>query len=260
VLALDERRGIVSRVDEGVDAFDDVRFVIGVGDSKPRGIGLEDVAIDGAGLDEVIDDGGNVAFAFELPALFVEEAGEVGFDLVDEAEREAPEVHRDDDVFFDEAGAAIEGAAFDFFFAFAGDVDHFLHSLKEAVGGLADAPVDRAVIGKGADEVVADEGVVGLAVIGTTRGEKAGGLVVGIGAVEVIGIDDGEGAVELVAGRADGVGGAPGFFAACGEVVSFREVGETLKSVGDFDLLTEFISDVLFEVFGEVFADDKNDF
>ncbi len=218
------------------------------------------MAINRAFVDEVVDDGWDVAFAFELPALFVEEEGKVSLDLVDKTEREGPEVHGDDDVFFDEAGAAIEGAAFDLFFTFAGDVDHFLNSLKESVGGLADAAVDGTVIGKGADEVVADEGVVSLAVVRVSRGEKTGGLLVGVGAIEVIGIDNGKRAVEFVPGSPDGVGGAPGFFPARREMISFRQVGEALEGVGHFDLIAEFISDVFFEVFSEILANDEDDF
>ncbi len=217
------------------------------------------MAINRAFVDEVVDDGWDVAFAFELPALFVEEEGKVSLDLVDKTEREGPEVHGDDDVFFDEAGAAIEGAAFDLFFTFAGDVDHFLNSLKESVGGLADAAVDGTVIGKGADEVVADEGVVSLAVVRVSRGEKTGGLLVGVGAIEVIGIDNGKRAVEFVPGSPDGVGGAPGFFASSGKVVSFGEVVEALKGIGDLDKIGEFIADVLLKVCGEVLTDDEDD-
>ena len=255
-----ERRGVVASVDEGFDAFDNVGFVIGVGNPKPGRVGFKHMAIDGASADEVVDDGRDVAFPFEFPALFVEEAGEVSLDLVDEAEREGPEVHGDDDVFFDEAGTPIKSATFDLLFAFTGDIDHFLHSLKEAIGGLADAPVDGPVIGKGADEVVAYEGVVCLAIIRVSGGEEAGGLLVGVGAIEVIGIDDRKRSVEFVSGSADGVGGAPWLFAAYGEMVSFRKVGEALKGVCDIDDAGEFVTDVLFEVFGKVFADDEDDF
>ncbi len=74
----------------------------------------------------------------------------------------------------------------------------------------AHAPGDAAVLGEGLPQAVAYHGV--LEAVGTVR--VMGQIVVQdpecLGAVVVVGVDDGKGAVDQMAGRQHRVGGSPG--------------------------------------------------
>ena len=141
----------------------------------------------------------------------------------------------------------------------AGDFDHFLDSFEEAVFSLANAAIDGAVIGKGVDNLVTDESEVSLVILRRIAGEEAGRLLIGIGTIEVVGIDNRKGAVDFIARGEDSVGGSPGFLASLGNGVARGKVVEFLVSVGDFDLTGELGPDGGLEGFGEVLADDEND-
>lgn len=242
-----------------MDGFDDAGFVVGVSDSEPARGGGENFAGGLAFGNEVVNDGGDIALGSGDGELFLKEGGEVFFGLAEVGGGEAPEVHGDDVVFADCTFAASEAIADDVSGVAALDVDDFFDVGEVACGvGGADATIDAAVVGEGVFEVVADDGVVG-GVVGE-GGEEVGGGLVGVGAVEVVGVDDGEGFVDDVASGADGVGGAPGFFAVGGEGEAVGEVVEFLEGVVDCDFFGEAGADSFFEGFGEVLADDEDDF
>jgi len=217
------------------------------------------MTVNEASVDEVIDDGGDVALAFFFVNMLRKEGGEVSIELGEEGEGKGPKVHGDDDVFFDLAGLSIESSAFDEIDILAGDVDDFFNTFEEAFLALADAAIDGAVIGKGVYDLVSYEGVVSFVAGGRIASEEACGLLVGIGSVEVVGIDDGEGAINFIARSENGVGSSPRFFAAFGDGEAIGEVIEFLERIGDFDLTSELRADGGFESFCKVFADDKDD-
>ncbi len=143
---LDEWRWVATGGDERLDVFDHMWFVVGVGDAEPvRGRG-EDVAVGLASVDEVVNGGGKVAFAFELGAVVFEKIDKIVLEFGKVAVSESPEVHGDDDVFFDLASVARGVGSFDVAAGGSGDVDDFLDSFEESVFGLADASIDRAVV------------------------------------------------------------------------------------------------------------------
>jgi len=218
------------------------------------------MAVDEASVDEVIDDGGDVALAFFFVNMLRKEGGEVSIELGEEGEGKGPKVHGDDDVFFDLAGLSIERSAFDEIDILAGDVDDFFNTFEEAFLALADAAIDGAVIGKGVYDLVSYEGVVSFVAGGRIASEEACGLLVGIGSVKIVGIDDGEGAVDLIAGGEDGMRCSPRFFAALGDGESLGEVIEFLERIGDFDLAGELGADRGLESLGKVLSDDEDDF
>lgn len=115
--------------------------------------------------DEIIDDGWDVALTLELGAVLLEEPDEVHFKLVEKADREPPEIHRNDGVLFDETSLVIEGAAFDFVVIFAEDIDDFFDSSEKIVGRLANTAIDGTVVGKGVGDLVTDETVMLLVVV-----------------------------------------------------------------------------------------------
>ena len=96
--------------------------------------------------------------------------------------------------------------------AVAGDVAVFLDGLQEAVLDAADAAVDGAVRGKRILQRVADHAAAQFRGVAVAV-EVVGQLCEGVAPIEIIGVDDCEGAVDFVPRRAHGVGGAPGLFA-----------------------------------------------
>jgi hypothetical protein len=88
--------------------------------------------------------------------------------------------------------------------------------------------------------------------------EKGGGPLVGVLAVEIVGIDHGEVFLHRVARGAHGVGGAPGFFAAFRHAESGGQVVELLENVVHLDPVGEARADPLFEGLREILADDEN--
>lgn len=209
-------------------------------------------------MDELVDHGRDVAFAFQLGAVDLEEAEKAVLELGEEFGRKDPEIHRDRDIVFDLAKFFVEIVSFDEPAEIASDVEVFFDPGEETVADLADAAIDRAVIGKGIDDLVTDESA-GEFLGGWGRiFQESGGLSVGIAPVEVIGIDHREGAVDFMAGGADGVSGAPRFFASFGDGEAFGEVVHFLKGVDDLDEMGKAVADFFFELGGEVLADDKN--
>ena len=124
------------------------------------------------------------------------------------------------------------------------------------------------VLGEGVPEVVGDHAVergkglsrpVGRPLVVLGSGEEGGGLLVGVGAVEVVGVDDREGLAHDPAGGADGVGGSPGLAPALGGGEALREVVEALEGEGGFGFSLELGEDLGAEVVLEVLADDEDD-
>jgi hypothetical protein len=170
---------------------------------------------------------------------------------------EAPHVHRDR--FFagerrDHAvlGAVLGGGAD------LGDLGEFLDVRQEALGvRLADAAGDRAVVRQGVLEREADHRVGGVVV--AERGEMTGQRRVGIAAVEVVGVDDGERRRDDVLGAEDGVGRAPRLFAAGGHGEPRWELIQRLEGEVDRDAAGELGGDALAEILLEVRTDDEDD-
>ena len=81
----------------------------------------------------------------------------------------------------------------------------------------------------------------------------------GVAAVEVVGIDHGEGLVDRLLGGEHGVGGAPRFHAALGNVEAGGQVVERLEGVFDRDMFVEAAADLRLEFLLEVAADDEDD-
>ena len=162
------------------------------------------------------------------------------FELGKVALREAPEVHGNRAVGIDFDGRSIDARATRHAIVSAGDVDDFF-DIGEKIGGvgLADTAIDGAVLGKGVAQWVADHGVVVFVVAAILSGEPFGDDAVGIGAVEVIGIDDGEWGVDDVPCGANGMGSAPWFDAIGWNREAFGQVVEFLECVVDFDAVGE---------------------
>lgn len=69
------------------------------------------------------------------------------------------------------------------------------------------------MIGQGLVDMVADHAVVGHGVIGVIGLSEVGcDPLVGVSAVKIIRVDDGEGPTNCVSRCSDGVGGSPWFF------------------------------------------------
>lgn len=116
------------------------------------------------------------------------------------------------------------------------------------------------MFGEGVAEFEAHHGVLCFAVFGVEGGEVFGEFGEGIATVEVVGIDHGEGAIDVGFGGEDGLGGAPGFDAAFWDGEAVGEVVEALEGVVDGDFLVEFAADFGFEFVFKIAADDEDDF
>ena len=85
-----------------------------------------------------------------------------------------------------------------------------------------------------------------------------GQRAVAVGAVEIVGIDGGEGLVDCVAADQDGLRGAPRLGAAGGHGEARRNVFERLKHVVDGDAFLKARADDLAERLLDVLADDED--
>ena len=104
---------------------------------------------------------------------------------------------------------------------FAGDFDDFLDAFEKAVVDLANAAIDRAMIGESVDDMVTDKGIASFQTARMFTSQKIGGLLVGIGPVKIVRIDDGEWAIYFIACGQNGVGRSPRFLTSFGDSVSF---------------------------------------
>ncbi len=89
-------------------------------------------------------------------------------------------------------------------------------------------------------------------------GEVAVNLPEGLGAIVVVGVDDGEGAVHHVPGGQGGVGGAPGLPALLRNAVALRQVLLELVGVADVHGLGYPVADAALEVLFDLGLDDED--
>ena len=138
-----------------------------------------------------------------------------------------------------------------------GDLGQLLDVGQTAGGvGLADSAGDGAVFGKRVLEREADHRVVGRAhveVLQVTAEDRVGVL-----AVEVVGVDDGEGCVDGLAGAEDGVRRAPRLLASGRHGVSGRQLVDGLEGEADVDAAGELRGDTFAEILFEIRADDED--
>lgn len=112
---------------------------------------------------------------------------------------------------------------------------------------------DAAALGKGLAKGVADEDA-----FRRVGGEGLGKEAVCAVAVEVVGINDGKGAVDQVAGYPDGVARAPGLFAASGRSDASGQVLKALESEGDGELVGEAGGDFGGKFLGKALPNDED--
>ena len=91
-----ERLRVFAGVDERANARNNLRLVLGIGDTEPLAGGFEDAHVGFTGGDEGIDLSGHVALGFELGAALGEEGGKGCAQMREDVRGEAEEVHRYD--------------------------------------------------------------------------------------------------------------------------------------------------------------------
>ena len=213
-------------------------------------------------MDHLVDDEGDVPLGLLARGVRGEPGGEARLQRVEERGREAPEVHRDARVAGevpDRGGGIVVVRA-----GRGRDELHVFDDLGEAARRVerADAARDAPVRGERAVETVADhsEGE-GAGCRGACAGrrEEGGELLEGVAAVEVVGVDGGEGLAHDVARGADRVRGAPGLRAPGGDRVGRGEVGDVLEGVFDGEEAGVLRADLRAEDLFDVRADDEDD-
>ena len=215
---------------------------------------MEDFDAGGVGLDEFANGVGNVALGFEVGGAGLEEFFEALAELIEDLRSETPHVERDGFVAGEGGDGAVGGGAAGVA-AIALDLGELDDVLEVAVGrDLADAARDGAEVGERVAEDEADHGVVGRA-----GGKVTGELAVAVRAVEIVGVDGGEGLVDDAGGEKDGLGGSPGLGAAGGDGEAWGNVLERLEDVIDGDALFETRADGFAECLLDVFADDEDE-
>ena len=245
---------------EGAEGGLDAGLVFLVGDAEPAGLCGQHADADLLGGDERSDGGGEVAFGFEIGAFFAEEGNKLVFEKWKKGGGEGPAVHRDNGVGGECNNGAVgprnAGAA-----TGIGLEGGLLLDAGEPAGGvnLADAAGDGTMLRERVAEAEADHGEFGGARVGDI--EELGEAAEGVGSVEIIGVDDGEGAVHDAAGAPDGMAGAPGFFATEGWAEARWEVVGLLEGVADFEAGVGGVprADAGAEGVLEVAADDEDD-
>ena len=83
--------------------------------------------------------------------------------------------------------------------------------------------------------------------------------MVGVSAVKIIRVDDGEGPTNCVSRCSDGVGGSPWFFPAFRDAETIGQIVKLLECVVHFDFTFESSSYAFSEGLGKVFANDEYD-
>ena len=211
-------------------------LILLIGDAVPLVRAAQDLDAGLALLEELRHDAGQEVLGLERVGLdgIVQELREAGLGLLQEAVGEAPEVHGD----YRAARDLGPGLAVVLGVARVGahllDVG-VLRDLEEVVVLvlLADAAGDVSVLGDGVAQEVADHGELIAVVAVRVALEVLVYLPEALGAVVVVGVDYGEGAVNYVAGGEDGVAGAPWLDAAVGDGIAGRQVVELLVGVLD---------------------------
>ena len=248
--------GFVKRVEGCLNAG----FVFLIGDAEPTGVGGQHADASLLIGDERADGGGEVEFGLEVGVFFAEEGDELIFEQRKEGGGEGPAVHGDDGVGGENDRGAVgprdAGAT-----GRVGLEGGLLLDAGEPAGGvnLTDAAGDGAVLGECVSETEADHREFGYAWVGDI--EELGEAAEGVSAVEIVGVDDGEGAVHDATGAPDGVAGAPGFHAVRRRSEAGWEVVGLLKGVADFEAGVGGVAraDAGAEGFLEVTADDEDD-
>ena len=252
--------GVLTGFMEGAEGGLDAGLVFLVGDAEPAGLCGQHADADLLGGDERAEGGGEVAFGFEIGAFFAEEGNKLVFEKWKKGGGEGPAVHRDDCVGGKDGGGAIwprdAGTA-------TGIVleGGLLLDAGEPAGGvnLADAAGDGTMLRERVAEAEADHGEFGSARVGDV--EELGEAAERVGAVEIVGVDDGEGAIHDTTGAPDGVASAPGFFATRRRGEPGGQVVGLLEGVADFEARVGGVarSDAGAERFLEVAADYEDD-
>ena len=187
--------------------------------------------------DEFVDHRRNVELRFEVLAVLGEPRLEILLRIGEEVGREAEEVHRNGRVL----GKLLVGAAVveeDSPVGHALDLRTLDHRRQVAVGiHAADAARYGAVVRKGPVQIVCDHAVAVFAV--TELRKVVGDGLVGFGAVEVVGVDDGERLVHGVGGHHHGMVRAPRLDAAFGNRSAFGQIVQLLKDEFDGDATAE---------------------
>ena len=210
-------------------------------------------------MDEGVDGEGDVVLALELLAVLAQEVDEEGLALGEVVGCEAEEVHADGGVGGQGVHAAVGVLVLDAVGG-AADAGALGHADEQAVGvGFADAAADGAVLAERVLEAVAHHAVASC---GAVEGlEVARHDLEGVAAVEVVGVDDGEGLMDGVLGHEDGVVGAPGLLASFGDGEAGRQLVEFLEDILHGDAVAVVVGiDVLLELLGEGAADDEDHF
>ena len=126
---------------------------------------------------------------------------------------------------------------------------------QQALFHAADAPGHGAVLGDSVAQAVAHHGVpIFLLVV---RQELVNGGEGG-GAVEVVGVDDGKGALHHVLAAGDGVAGTPGLGAALRHGVALGKLVKGLVDEGDVEIPLHPVADGLAEGLLQLRLDDEH--
>jgi len=253
-----KRTGINAPGDEAGKSLFHSGFVFAVGDAIPAVFAGEDVDARVAVFDEGIYDGGDEELCFGLLLVIEGEALEHELGGVEYIGVEAPEIHGYKAFFAKGVALAVVAEVSGPTIGLALDFEAFVDLGEQAllVGG-GYAPIDGAVFGEGIAQDIADHGE-GRG--GTVFAQEAGHSVEGVGAVVVVGIDDGEGLLYRGAGYQHGVGGAPGFFAEFGIDARRHKAVFFLEHVCYRNAAFEAIADFFFKRGFDVFANNKDYF
>jgi hypothetical protein len=233
--------------------------VVAVGDAAPVRGGGQDADAGAAGVGQSADSRGEIEFGAGVGTADGEEFFEFAVEQGKEGGGEGPAVHRDEGVGGKVAESAV-GLARARAAGGVGFESGLLFEAEQETGGVhaADAARDGAVFGKGVAEAEADEGEVRGGGVGGA--EVTGQLAKGVGAVKIVGVDDGKRLAHLGAGAPDGVAGAPGFFARDGRGEAAGQVAGFLKGVADVEAAAGVgFADAAAEFVGKIAADDEDD-
>ena len=215
--------GILSLRVQGGNGGLHVGKILAVGHAVPRLVGVQHAHAAQALLNLQVRDRGKEKFAFQgiIRQIFPQENREAALQLVKNARREAPEVHRHHRV----AGKrrpvlAVVGVGRVVAALF--DARALGHAGEQPVFRFADAACHRAVGGHGVAQAVADHGVL---IVRVRLAKEVGQRGIGAAAVKIVGIDRGEIARDLVLCAQDRVARAPRLLPplrhgeACGQAV-----------------------------------------
>ena len=257
--------GVLARVDERLDGIDDPGLILLVGHAVPLALGGVNLDVHLTGLDEGVDGGGEQALGLTGIGGVVEvlhKDVEVGVQHTDGLGTQTPAVHGDYGLTVQEDHIALGVGILGVLTQLLDLVG--LHQIKEhtVLIHLADTAGAAALVGEGLVDLEANGTAMANAVAAELAlfqlGEVGGQLLVGVAAVEIVGVDDAVRFLDDLTGGADGVGGAPGLDTALGNGVALGDVGELLVGVLHGDVLLHTGADRGFEVFSDGFLDDED--